>query len=89
MSEPLGRWWNGKWGRIARRRVDLDRTDEGFQVTARDGDSDGEARVWVLPDEETARRLVADLTEVDPADPLSAQWREMPLSLYQRPSELD
>jgi hypothetical protein len=81
--EKLGRWWNGKWGRLARRRVALDRTADGYQVTAQEGtDEKGTERVWVLPDEATARRLIADLTEVTPDDPLSEGWREMPIELY-------
>lgn len=80
MDEQIGLWWNGKWGRMARRRVRLHRTDEGYRVTAIEGDDDGhEDRVWVLPTEDQARQLVADLTETEPGDPLSSSWRELPL----------
>lgn len=82
MREPLARHWNGKWGRIARRRVELDHTDDGYQVTAKEGDDDtGKQRVWMLPTEPAARELVDSLVEKIPDDPLSEGWREIPVSL--------
>lgn len=64
-------WWNGRWGRIARRDVYL-RTENGtFVVEARAGGADGESRTWTPPSEEHALLLVEDL--------LSDQdgWREL------------
>lgn len=88
-EEILGRWWNGKWGRIALRRVLLDRTDDGYRVTAREGPDDAPSseRVWMLPTEEQGRQLVDSLIEVDPADPLSARWKELPPGLFRHRSE--
>lgn len=90
MREPLARHWNGKWGRIARRRVELDRTDDGYQVTAKEGDDEkGKQRVWVFPTEELARLRVDSLVEKTPGDPLSEGWREIPIDLIRRPASAD
>lgn len=64
-------WWNGKWGRLARRDVYLRAEGEGFAVEAREGGPDGDKRLWRPPTEETALLLVKDL--------LSDQdtWREL------------
>jgi hypothetical protein len=59
--EVVGHWWNGRWGRLARRDVWLHRDDDSWIVAARQGD--GESNVWhSKPSSEAqARTLVADL----------------------------
>jgi hypothetical protein len=39
----LGRWWNGRWGRLTRRDIWL-KLDQTWRVEARTGD--GDAKVW-------------------------------------------
>lgn len=68
----LGRWWNGHWGRLARRDIWLSRTVQ-WQVTARRGNSEvGQVLRWEFDDETAARTMVARLQ----AAPGSGSWRE-------------
>jgi hypothetical protein len=61
MGEVVGRWWNGRWGRLARRDVWLRRA-EAWRVEAREGDSDsGRTQRWTFDDEATAREFVQKL----------------------------
>ncbi len=52
--ETVGRWWNGTWGRLARRDVYL-RIGTVSEVEAREGGAEGRSRTWQF---ETRRRLV-------------------------------
>ena len=67
-------WWNGRWGRIARRDVYLRAEGDKYVVEAREGGADGATRTWRPPTEEDALLLVDDL--------LSDQdgWRELTAS---------
>lgn len=58
--DVVGRWWNGRFGRIARRDVWLER-DVRWRVRARQGD--GDSPVWVreCANEAAARQLVDEL----------------------------
>jgi hypothetical protein len=85
VDDLRGRWWNGKWGRLARRDIWLRETAAGWTVTAREGIDEHERRkTWPPTDEAAARALCADLTDVVTDDPLSAEWRELPMDLYRR-----
>ncbi len=70
-------WWNGKWGRLARRDVLLYLDDETqtWTVEAREGGVEGGSRWWELDREDDALRLVKSLTEATVVD----AWREMPV----------
>lgn len=59
--ETVGRWWNGRWGTMARRDVWLKRDRDQWWVEARKGD--GDAQVWrrQYADEASARQLVEEL----------------------------
>jgi hypothetical protein len=56
--ELRGRWWNGRWGRLARRDIWL-KLDVTWRVEARKGD--GDAGVWSrdYSSEEDARAAIA------------------------------
>ena len=64
-------WWNGRWGRLARRDIYLRTDGDRYAVEAREGGADGTTRTWYPPTEEDALQLVDDL--------LSDQdgWREL------------
>ena len=71
--ELIGRWWNGKYGRTARRDVWLYRASrDGFVVHARHGGSEGELRRWPAMREYEARNLVDRLKESAGGD-----WRDL------------
>ena len=71
--ELLGRWWNGVWGRLARRDVWLTR-EARWQVVARQGDSEtGRVLQWEFATEAEARRMVERLLAADSG----GGWREL------------
>ncbi|MFI6266677.1 hypothetical protein [Micromonospora sp. NPDC051006] len=66
-----GRWWNGVWGRLARRDVWLTR-EIRWRVVARAGDSEtGRILRWEFDTEAEARAMVARLLRGG-----SGRWRE-------------
>ncbi|MEU4243106.1 hypothetical protein [Actinoplanes sp. NPDC026619] len=64
-------WWNGRWGRIARRDIHLRAEGDRYVVEAREGGADGTTRTWSPPTEKDALQFIDDL--------LSDQdgWREL------------
>ncbi|WP_433299662.1 hypothetical protein ACQP2F_00410 [Actinoplanes sp. CA-030573] len=67
----LGRWWNGVWGRLARRDIWL---TVSYRVTARQGDTEtGKVLCWDFDSEEDARAMIERLTH----SPGPGEWREM------------
>jgi hypothetical protein len=70
-------WWNGKWGRLARRDVllYLDDVTQKWTVEAREGGVEGDSRWWELNSEADALRLIEGLTEPTVVD----AWRELPV----------
>ena len=69
----MGRWWNGKYGRTARRDVWLYQVSrDGFVVHARHGGSEGELRRWSAMREYEARNLVDRLKRT-----AGGQWRDL------------
>lgn len=70
--DVLGRWWNGSWGRLARRDIWLSRTVQ-WQVTARRGNSEnGRVVQWEFDSEDAAREMVTRLQLASD----SGSWRE-------------
>ncbi|WP_262286408.1 hypothetical protein [Micromonospora sp. MA102] len=66
------RYWNGVWGRLARRDVWLVRQTR-WTVVARAGDTDtGKVLRWEFETEPEARAMVERLLRADAA----GQWRE-------------
>ncbi|MEU8014599.1 hypothetical protein AB0B74_01390 [Micromonospora parva] len=71
VRELEGRWWNGVWGRLARRDVWLAR-EVRWHVTARAGDSEtGKVLRWKFDTEDEARQMVQRLVQAD-----GGKWRE-------------
>ena len=76
-----GRWWNGGWGRLARRDVWLLR-ETRWTVVARQGDSEtGRMIDWEFDDEDEARAMVQRLLDADGP----GRWREMDHSTMSPP----
>jgi hypothetical protein len=59
--EVVERWWNGRYGRLARRDLWLKRDAEAWRVEARAGDSDSPTWGRDYPDETTARAMLDQL----------------------------
>ena len=69
--ERRGHWWNGSWGRLARRDVLLYEDAGHWTVEAREGGAEGRT-VWrEYDDEQSARDRVAALVSVGEG------WREL------------
>ncbi|MEU8263988.1 hypothetical protein AB0C02_25615 [Micromonospora sp. NPDC048999] len=85
MEEVVRRWWNGTWGRLARRDVWLVRQTR-WKLIARAGDSEtGKVLRWEFDTKQEALHMVDRLLraetagqwrEQDPAAPPAAQQRE-------------
>ncbi|MEU7171471.1 MULTISPECIES: hypothetical protein [Micromonospora] len=72
MEEVVRRWWNGRWGRLARRDVWLVRQTR-WSVIARAGDSEtGKVLRWDFDTQRDAGLMVERLLRADTA----GQWRE-------------
>lgn len=69
----IGRWWNGSYGRLARRWIWLRTDGEFWQVEARQGNDD--ARIWSsrpMVSESDARQLLRQMM-----DRTGDDWRDM------------
>lgn len=53
----MGRWWNGAWGRLARRDVEL-WTGQMWRVVMREGGTGGSERSHWFVSEDEARTFV-------------------------------
>jgi hypothetical protein len=72
--EVVGRWWNGIWGRLARRDIWLIRQTR-WLVRARQGDSEsGRVLWWRYDSQQQAQAMVDRLIHADGPD----SWRELP-----------
>jgi hypothetical protein len=65
--ELVQRWWNGRFGRLARRDVWLER-DTTWRVRARQGDGDSPIKTWTFDNRAQADALVHRLITAEPAD---------------------
>jgi hypothetical protein len=75
LVEVVGRWWNGIWGRLARRDIWLARRTH-WQVRARQGDSEsGRELLWQFDSEAEARAMVQRLIRAGGP----GSWRELPV----------
>jgi hypothetical protein len=68
----VGRWWNGLWGRLARRDIWLASDGRSWLVRFREGGDDGREGEFAFADEAEARRLVQRLMETAPGD-----WKDL------------
>jgi hypothetical protein len=55
----VGRWWNGRYGRLARRDVRLSVSAGHWTVDIAEGGTEGRSASWEFDDETEARALVA------------------------------
>jgi hypothetical protein len=80
--ELVHRWWNGKWGRLARRDVWLEQ-DTTWHVRARQGDADnpGKTKAWTFASRGDADQLVGRLLAAEPTD----DWRDITTISAQAP----
>jgi hypothetical protein len=79
VGEVVERWWNGRFGRSARRDVWLYRSTT-WRVESREGDADsGRGKTWMFDDEKEARAMVHRLLETG-----GDGWRDL---AAQPPSE--
>jgi hypothetical protein len=70
--ELVGRWWNGRWGRLGRRDVWLRRRTV-WEVEARQGESDGgKSQRWEFTDDEEALTMVNRLMASSPGE-----WKDL------------
>jgi hypothetical protein len=65
MPELIERWWNGRYGRLARRDMwCYKEVTTTWRVECRKGDADsGKTKTWNLTDENDARALVQRLLD--------------------------
>jgi hypothetical protein len=69
-GELVERWWNGRFGRLARRDVWLYRSTT-WRVESREGDADsGRGNTWTYDDEDQARAMVRRLLDTGGAPPI-------------------
>ena len=72
VEEVVRRWWNGTWGRLARRDVWLIRQTR-WQVVARAGDTEtGKVLRWTYDSPDGAEAMVDRLLRAETA----GRWRE-------------
>jgi hypothetical protein len=56
-------FWNGKWGWLARRDVEIHHELESWAVEARQGGPEGESRRWRAADETEAKDIADQLIQ--------------------------
>jgi hypothetical protein len=71
--QQVGRWWNGRWGRLARRDIWL-KQKHVWRVEARTGD--GDAHVWThgYPTEAEARTVIRAMIDRNGGP---GEWRDL------------
>jgi hypothetical protein len=74
MAAFVEQWNNRKWG-MARRKIDLLRTETGWQVRGRQGGDDGREVVHYFDREEDAHAMVEVMKRAVP--PQLANWTKM------------
>ena len=66
-------YWNGKWGRLARRDILVFEDGGTWLVEAREGGADGKSRWFELPSEDMALDCVRNFITLSKMD----GWREL------------
>jgi hypothetical protein len=81
VEKVAGRWWNGRWGRLARRDVRLVCASV-WRVEALTGGAEGKSKVWEFANEAEARAMVNRLLETG-----GDGWRDLtPAPESERPA---
>lgn len=78
----VGRWWNGKWGRLVRRDIWLTR-ETAWLVRAREGDGEtGRELHWRYSTEAEARAMVERLMQSS----RPGEWRDLTEVMQRSPT---
>jgi hypothetical protein len=70
--EVRGRWWNGMWGRMARRDIWLMSDGQRWTVRGRVGGDEGSEVTYQFDEEEAARTMVDRMMKTS-----SGNWRDL------------
>ncbi|RZU75867.1 hypothetical protein EV384_4439 [Micromonospora kangleipakensis] len=81
--EVKGRWWNGNWGRIARRDIWLLSDGHRWRVRGRLGGDGGREVAYEFDDEQQARAMVNRMMETS-----AGAWRDLTEALRQEAQRL-
>lgn len=73
MAGTQRHWWNGKWGRLARRDVYIRHTPTGVELELREGGYDGRSARAAFPTEADAIAEAQRHMQPHPTD----HWREL------------
>ncbi|MFU8851122.1 hypothetical protein ACNAW0_09085 [Micromonospora sp. SL1-18] len=76
--EVRGRWWNGSWGRMARRDIWLLSDRRLWRVRGRLGGDEGQEVSYDFPDEASARSMVDRMMKTS-----TGTWRDLTEALRQ------
>ncbi|GAB3330798.1 hypothetical protein RMN56_12780 [Micromonospora halotolerans] len=76
--EVWGRWWNGSWGRMARRDIWLLSDGRLWRVRGRLGGDDGQEVSYDFPDERAARSMVDRMKKTS-----AGTWRDLTEAIRQ------
>jgi hypothetical protein len=71
-AEVRGRWWNGKWGRLARRDIWLMYDGQHWRVRGRVGGDEGREVNYQFDQEWAARAMVDRMMKASVGD-----WRDL------------
>jgi hypothetical protein len=71
METRVARWWNGSFGRLNRRDIELHVTQR-WRVVIREGGAEGSERTWEFDTEDDARTMVRRCMETG-----GTKWREI------------
>lgn len=70
--EVRGRWWNGAWGRMARRDIWLMSDDDRWRVRGRVGGDEGREVNYQFDEEASARAMVERMMKTS-----VGRWRDL------------
>ncbi|GGJ75510.1 hypothetical protein GCM10010123_01860 [Pilimelia anulata] len=73
MARTRRHWWNGKWGRLARRDIFIRQTPSGVELELREGGYDGRSVRATFPTEGSAVVEAERRMQPHPTD----DWREV------------
>ncbi|GAA4565035.1 hypothetical protein GCM10023176_12220 [Micromonospora coerulea] len=76
--EVRGRWWNGSWGRMARRDIWLLADGRLWRVRGRLGGDGGQEVSYDFPDEPSARSMVGRMMKTS-----AGTWRDLTEAIRQ------
>jgi hypothetical protein len=72
VMETRGRWWNGQWGRLARRDIWLTHDGQHWRVRGREGGDEGREVNYQFDQEWAARAMVDRMMKAS-----AGNWRDI------------